>query len=169
MGGREKYMKKPGNELFQFTGGLVMLVVGLYILAQKVMVSSSFLSGMRLGSVNMSNGMIIVPLIIGIIWMFASGGSFISKVFTGFSVLLIVAAIVISTNISLMNMTLYDWVLILVLIFGGVGLLAKILLASRSGKTEEKVDREEIDDDRKRALDMENQIDKEIEQIKKGQ
>ncbi|MDE6751105.1 MAG: hypothetical protein K2K21_18865 [Lachnospiraceae bacterium] len=159
-------MKKPGNELLQFLGGLAMLVVGLYILAQKVMVSSSFLSGMRLGGLNMNNGMIMIPLIIGIIWMFASGGSFISKVFTGMSVLLIVAAIVISTNISLVHMSLYEWVIILVLIFGGVGILAKILLASRSVDKEEKADRGEIEDNRKKALDIEKKIDKEIEQIK---
>ena len=159
-------MKKPGNELLQFLGGLAMLVVGLYIFSQKVMVSSSFLSGMRLGSLNMSNGMIMIPLIIGIIWMFASGGSFISKVFTGMSVLLIVAAIVISTNISLVHMSLYEWVIILVLIFGGVGILAKILLASRAADKEEKANSGEIEENRKRALDIEKKIDKEIEQIK---
>lgn len=162
-------MKNPGNELLQFLGGLAMLIVGLYILAQKVMVSSSFLGGMRLGGMSMNNGMIIIPLIIGIIWMFASGGSFISKVFTGMSVLLIVAAIVISTNISLVHMSLYEWVIILVLIFGGVGILAKILLASRSEDKEEKANKEEIDDNRKKALDIEKKIDKEIEQIKKEQ
>ena len=159
-------MKKPGNELLQFLGGLAMLVVGLYIFAQKVMVSSSFLSGMRLGSLNMNNGMIMIPLIIGIIWMFASGGSFISKVFTGMSVLLIVAAIVISTNISLVHMSLYEWVIILVLIFGGVGILARILLASRAADKEEKANSGEIEENRKRALDIEKKIDKEIEQIK---
>ena len=159
-------MKKPGNELLQFLGGLAMLVVGLYIFSQKVMVSSSFLSGMRLGSLNMNNGMIMIPLIIGIIWMFASGGSFISKVFTGMSVLLIVAAIVISTNISLVHMSLYEWVIILVLIFGGAGILAKILLASRAADKEEKANSGEIEENRKRALDIEKKIDKEIEQIK---
>ena len=159
-------MKKPGNELLQFLGGLAMLVVGLYIFSQKVMVSSSFLSGMRLGSLNMNNGMIMIPLIIGIIWMFASGGSFISKVFTGMSVLLIVAAIVISTNISLVHMSLYEWVIILVLIFGGVGILARILLASRAADKAEKANSEEIEENRKRALDIEKKIDNEIEQIK---
>lgn len=159
-------MKKPGNELLQFLGGLAMLVVGLYIFSQKVMVSSSFMSGMRLGGLHMNNGMIMIPLIIGIIWMFASGGSFISKVFTGMSVLLIVAAIVISTNISLVHMSLYEWIIILVLIFGGAGILAKILLASRAQDTPEKADREEIIDNEKKARAIEENIDREIEQIK---
>ena len=33
-------MKEAKNELMQFVGGVIMLVVGLYILSQKVMVSS---------------------------------------------------------------------------------------------------------------------------------
>lgn len=77
-------MKKPGNELLQFLAGLAMLVVGLYIFSQKVMVSSSFFGGgMWLGGFRMSGGIIMIPFIIGIIWMFASGGSFASKVFSG--------------------------------------------------------------------------------------
>lgn len=35
-------MKEAKNELMQFVGGVIMLVVGLYILSQKVMVSSSY-------------------------------------------------------------------------------------------------------------------------------
>lgn len=124
-------MKKAKNELLQFLGGLVMLVVGLYILSQKVMVHTSFWGFSRMfGGFSISNGMIMIPLIIGIVWMFASGGSFISKVFTGLGVLLIIVSLILSTNISLVHMSLYEWVLILILIFGGAGLLAKILLAN---------------------------------------
>lgn len=122
-------MKSAKNELLQFLAGLVMLVAGLFIFSQKVVVSSSFMSsGFSMGEIRMTSGLIIVPLIIGIVWMFASGASFASKVMTGLGVFLILVAIIASTNIRLMTMTLYDWVLILVLIFGGAGLLAKVLL-----------------------------------------
>lgn len=124
-------MKKAKNELLQFLGGLVMLIVGLYILSRKVMVYSAFFGyGMMFGNFSMSSGMIMIPFIIGIVWMFASGGSFVSKVFTGLGVLLIIVSLILSTNISLVRMSLYDWVLILILIFGGAGLLAKILFAN---------------------------------------
>lgn len=162
-------MKKPGNELLLFLGGLAMLIAGLFIFAQKVMVSSSFFGGMRIGGMHMNNGMIMIPLIIGIIWMFASGGSFISKVFTGMGVLIIIAAIVISTNISLVHVSLYEWIIILVLIFGGLGILARILLASRAAEKEKKADKEEIDDNKKIAREIEDKIDKEIEQMKNEQ
>lgn len=125
-------MKKARNELLQFLAGLAMLIAGLFILSQKVMVYSGFFGhGLQIGGFNMSNGLIMVPFIIGIVWMFASGGSLPSKIFTAAGVLIIIIAIIMTTNIRLVQMTLYEWVLILVLIFGGAGLLARILFASR--------------------------------------
>lgn len=126
-------MKEAKNELLQFVGGVIMLVVGLYILSQKVMVSSSY-GFFSLWGGRFSSGLIMVPLIIGVVWMFASGGSFVSKVFTVLSVILIIAAIVASTRIWLVTITMYEWVLILVLIFGGAGLVAKVLLSEKSKK-----------------------------------
>lgn len=126
-------MKKARNELLQFLAGLAMLIAGLFIFSQKVMVSSGFFGfGLRIGGFYMSNGLVVVPLIIGVVWMFASEGSFASKVFTAAGVLIIILAIIMTTNISLMRMTLFDWILILVLIFGGAGMLARILFSSRS-------------------------------------
>lgn len=125
-------MKKAKNELLQFLAGLAMLIAGLFILSQKVMVYSGFFGhGLQIGGFYMSNGLIMVPFIIGIVWMFASGGSLPSKIFTVVGVLIIIIAIIMTTNIRLVQMTLYEWVLILVLIFGGAGLLARILFASR--------------------------------------
>lgn len=158
-------MKNRGNELFQFVGGLAMLVVGLFILSQKVMVSSGFFgAGIWLGKIHMNNGLIIIPFIIGIVWMFVSGGSFWSKVFTVISVLLIIAAIILSTRIYLIHLTLYEWILILVLIFGGAGLVARVLFAM-PGK-----DRREKEEDQRviEVRDKMREIEKEIEQIKKG-
>lgn len=121
-------MKSAKNELLQFLAGLVMLVAGLFIFSQKVIVHSSFLGGLSMGGMHMTSGLLVVPLIAGIVWMFVSGGSFPSKIMTGLGVFLIIVAIIASTSIHLVSMSLYDWVLLLVLIFGGAGLLAKVLL-----------------------------------------
>ena len=159
-------MKNAKNELLQFLGGLVMLVVGLFIFSQKVMVSSSFFGGgIWFGHFRMTNGMIMVPFIIGIVWMFASDGSFVSKVFTGLSVLLIIVAIILTTNLSIVRLTLYEWILILVLIFGGAGLIAKILLAAPKKDVAPKSDDRDIYE----LQDKMNEIEEEIQQIKKGQ
>ena len=130
-------MKEAKNELMQFVAGVIMLVVGLYILSQKVMVSSSYGFFSMWGG-RFSSGLIVVPLIIGIVWMFATGGSFVSKVFTVLSVILIIASIVASTRIWLVSITMYEWVLILVLIFGGAGLVAKVLFANNKSEKSHK-------------------------------
>ena len=76
-------MKEAKNELMQFVGGVIMLVVGLYILSQKVMVSSSY-GFFSLWGGRFSSGLIMVPLIIGVVWMFATGGSFVLQLLVTF-------------------------------------------------------------------------------------
>ena len=162
-------MKKAGNELLQFLGGLVMLVVGLYIFSQKVMVSSSFFGGsMWVGGFHMSNGIIMIPFIIGVVWMFASGGSFASKILSGLGVLFIIVSIILSTNISLVHITLFEWILILVLIFGGAGLLVKILFAVPRQHADTAAKESRLSDNEAKARRIEQEIDREIEEMKKG-
>ncbi len=163
-------MRRAKNELLQFLAGLAMLAAGLFIFSQKVTVSSGFFGyGWRIGGFYMSNGLIIVPLIIGIVWMFATEGSFASKVFTAAGVFLIVIAIIMTTNISLTRMTLYEWVLILVLIFGGAGLLARILFAGPGRRADGSARELELVDkelrDKKQQL---RAIEDELEDLKRG-
>ena len=108
-------MKKEKNELLKLLAGMAMLVAGLFIFSQKVIVTSGFFGfGFTLGGIHFGNGLIMVPFIIGIVWMFGSGGSLLSKLFTIASVIL------------------YEWILILVLIFGGAALLARLLLSDKN-------------------------------------
>ena len=159
-------MKKARNELLQFLAGLAMLIAGLFIFSQKVMVFSGFFGyGLRLGGVQMGNGLIMVPFIIGVIWMFASEGSFASKLFTAAGVLIIVVAVIMTTHISLVRITLYEWVVILVLIFGGAGLLARILFAGRqtSGRDRQEDSNRQIEETKARV----NAIEDELERMKR--
>lgn len=118
-------MKKARNELLEFLGGLAMLIAGLYILSQRVMVSTSWFS---IGRFQMTGGMIFIPFIIGVVWMFASD-SIGGKILSAAGLLFIVISVILSVNIRVMSMTMFDWVLLLVLIFGGLGLLCKVLFA----------------------------------------
>ncbi|MCM1237288.1 MAG: hypothetical protein NC489_45045 [Ruminococcus flavefaciens] len=161
-------MKKTKNELLQFLAGLAMLIAGLFIFSQKVMVSSGFFGyGVSLGGFHLGNGLIMVPFIIGVIWMFASEGSVISKFFTAGGVLIIVVAVIMTTHISLVHTTLYEWMLILVLIFGGAGLLARILFARRpgAGETRQEEQNRRIEETRAKV----DAIEDELERIKRNQ
>lgn len=152
-------MKNAKNELLQLLAGLLMLVAGMFILAQKVMVTSTFTSfGFMIADFRFGNGLIMLPFIIGIMWMFGSGGSFLSKLFTIASVVFIIVAIVMTTNISLVRMTLYEWILILVLIFGGAGMLSRVLFSKQNDiKTDKDV--KEIEN---KANSTMNRIEKQV-------
>ena len=150
-------MKEAKNELLQFVGGVIMLVVGLYILSQKVMVSSSY-GFFSLWGGRFSSGLIMVPLIIGVVWMFATGGSFVSKIFTVLSVILIIASIIASTRIWLVSITMYEWILIL----GGAGLVAKVLFANNKSEKSKK------DKSEQTGGSYTSSVDDELDKMKKN-
>lgn len=105
-----------------------MLVVGLYLFTSKATVQTSFFSGsLRLGGLNINSGLVIIPFIIGIVWLFVKPSSFGAKLVTGAGILIIIVSVIASTTIRLPKITLYEWILYLVLIFGGAGLLARAL------------------------------------------
>ena len=156
-------MKKAKNELLQFLAGLAMLIAGLFIFSQRVMVSSGFFGyGFRIGGFRLGNGLIMVPFIIGVVWMFASEGSFASKLFTAAGVLIIVVAVIMTTHISLVHTTLYEWVVILVLIFGGAGLLARILFTGRPAPEEYRREeqRRKIEETRAKVDAIEDELER---------
>lgn len=157
---------KAKNELLQFVAGVVMLVVGLYIFSQKVIVSSGFFGGgLTIGGFHMNSGLIIVPLIAGIVWMFVSD-AFGAKVLTVFGVLIIIVSIIMSTSIRLSTMTLYEWVLILVLIFGGAGFVAKVLFASNGSPKGRKKEQETKDVEAIEVKTSADYVEEELQKIR---
>lgn len=156
-------MKNPKNELMQFVAGIVMLTVGLFIFSQKVVVTSGWFGAMYLGGIRVSSGLIMIPFIAGIVWMFASDGSFASKVFTVLSVILIITSVILTTNIYLTHMSLFEWIVILVLIFGGAGFTGKVLFAGGSGKKDSQKKRNNKDNDIKTSS-----VDEELENIRRN-
>ena len=151
-------MKKEKNELLVFLAGVVLLVVGLFLFCQKVEVASTWGLGWRVGGFPIGGGLVIVPLIIGIVWMFATG-SMASKVFSGFSVLLIIAAVIASTRIYLRALTLFDWILILVLIFAGVGLILRTTLVGKN-KKDNNSDNANKESSHNSSMDIDEEIEK---------
>ena len=121
-------MKKERNELLEFLGGLAMLVVGLYLFTTKVTVQSSLFDGTwSVAGVNINSGLVLIPFIIGIVLLFFKPDSFLSKLITGCGLLIIIVSVIASTTIRLPRISLYEWILYLVLIFGGLGLLCRAL------------------------------------------
>ena len=126
---------KQRNELVEFIIGLAMLVIGLYLFTGRVSVSSSFFSsGIYYGAVRIPTGAVFVPFIVGIIMVFAKPESFLSKLVAGLGILIILVSIIMSVNIRLETISLYEWLLYIIAIFGGLGLVCRILFAKPKNK-----------------------------------
>ena len=121
-------MSRKNDFYLFFWGGLIMMVVGLFFLSQKVTVTSTFWgSGFRMMGMNVNSGLVIVPLIFSLIWLFIKP-NLGSKIAMVLSVIFIIASLIQSTRLYIQYLSLFDWVVMLVLIFGGMEFIAKSLL-----------------------------------------
>lgn len=117
---------KESNEMLQFFLGIIMLGLGLFLLSKRVIVHSSWYLW-RIGSFNLSSGLVTVPLIIGIIWQFYNSKSIIPKIIITLGVIFIIATIIMSIRISFMATSMFEYIIIIGLASAGSGLLLKTL------------------------------------------
>ena len=125
-----KETKEESNEMLQFFLGIIMLGLGLFLLSKRVIVHSSWYSW-RIGSFNLSSGLVTVPLIIGIIWQFYNSKSIIPKIIITLGVIFIIATIIMSIRISFMATSMFDYIIIIGLVAAGSGLLLKTLFRKK--------------------------------------
>lgn len=118
------------NELLQFFLGIILLGLGLFLLSKRVMVSSSWYNW-RIGSFDLSSGLVTVPLIIGIIWYFFDSKSIIPKIIITLGVIFIVATIIMSIRIYFVTTSMYEYILIIGMAAAGAGLLLKTLFKKK--------------------------------------
>ena len=118
------------NEMLQFFLGVIMLGVGLFMLSKRVMVHSSWYIW-RIGSFDISSGLVTVPLIIGIIWQFYNSKSVIPKIIITLGVIFIITTIIMSIRISFVTTSMFDYIIIMGLAAAGSGLLLKTLFKKR--------------------------------------
>jgi hypothetical protein len=134
MGLDERGMATPGAEkprgaggtpggLGEFFSGLAMAIAGGYLLLQQVTVSSGM---WQLWGYN-AFGLSLVPLLIGIVMLFFDGKSKLGWLLTGGGALIILVGIITNLTIFFRPTSLFNTLVILVLLFGGVGLIARSL------------------------------------------
>lgn len=114
----------PGG-IGEFLIGLVMTVAGAYLLTNRVVVTSSF---WNLWGFN-SFGLTLIPLIVGIGMLFFNGKSVIGWILLAVGVVIIFAAIIMNLHIYFQATSLFNTVLMLILLAGGIGLIARSLRA----------------------------------------
>ena len=118
-------MKKQRNPLGQFVIGMVMLAAGLYWFMSNVTVMTHF--GFQIWNFRVGAGLIVVPFIAGIIWLFLNVDSFGAKLLTVLGLVIILASIISSIQFMFRATSMYVYLIMLILIFGGAALVGQVL------------------------------------------
>jgi hypothetical protein len=107
----------------QFIVGLVMVVAGGYLILNQVQVTTS---SWRFGQYG-GFGLTLLPLLAGIGILFYSGKSVIGWPLTIAGTAIILASILMNLDIYFRQTTLFNTIVMLGLLFGGLGILARSL------------------------------------------
>jgi hypothetical protein len=106
--------------------GVAMAVAGAYLLLNQVQVTTSFWSFGAYGGF----GLTLLPLLIGVGFLFYDGRSLVGWLLTGLGTIIILAGIITHLDIYFRPTTLFNTLVMLVLLFGGLGLIARSLRAA---------------------------------------
>jgi hypothetical protein len=109
--------------LGMFLGGFALLAVGMYLLLQHVTVYGGYWSFG--GGYGRGFGMTLIPLVIGVVILFANGKSWAGWLLTIGSVLAILAGIVANLDIYFRQTSLFNTLVMLGLIAAGMGLVIR--------------------------------------------
>ena len=120
----------PGG-IGTFLLGFALACAGAWLLTDQVVVSGDyFASGFMLPIVNHrmnSFGLSLVPFIIGIGFLFFDGKSLVGWLLTIAGLVIILAGILMSLHVYFRPTSLFNTLVMLVLLFGGLGLIIRSL------------------------------------------
>ena len=122
----------PGG-IGAFLLGFALACAGGWLLTNQVVVSSQyFASGFMVPVINYhmnSFGLSLIPFIIGIAFLFFDGKSLAGWLLTIAGLVIILVGILMSLHIYFQPTSLFNTLVMLVLLFGGLGLIVRALKA----------------------------------------
>ncbi len=122
------------SDYIEFYIGIISMAAGIFFLLSKSVVRSSFL-GLSIGGINVSTGIVVIPLMAGVIWLVNNPKSIIARIITIAGSIFIIASIIMNIRIYFTTTSLFDYIIMMVLIAIGAGLLIK---ASKMARQESK-------------------------------
>jgi predicted membrane channel-forming protein YqfA (hemolysin III family) len=127
---RRERLRSPGGTsggLGGFLLGLVMAVAGGYLFIDRVTVLSSPWELFGMSGYSLS----LVPLIFGIFWLFFDGRSILAWLLTVAGIVIIFAGVISHLTFFFRPTSLFNTIVMLVLLFGGLGLIARAVFPPR--------------------------------------
>jgi len=115
----------PGG-LGRFLLGLAMACVGGYLLANQVMIAGSYWSFYGTNTF----GITLLPMLMGVAMLFWNGRSTLGWLLTVAGGLFILAGVIANLHIYFAPTSLFNTIIMLVLLVGGLALIARALRAA---------------------------------------
>ena len=129
----------PGG-VGQFFLGFGMLIGGGYLLLSSIVVTSRFGMGMRLfslgGGFGITTGMVLIPFIGGVLLVFYDSKNKAGWLLGGGSLLALLFGVISSIHLRLRQMSVFELLTLLVLCFGGLGLMLRSLKSSGDARVD---------------------------------
>ncbi|MDW8303520.1 MAG: hypothetical protein RML33_01625 [Acidobacteriota bacterium] len=123
---KEKFIGPGGTQggFLEFFLGLAMTVIGAYLLTNRVVVTTGF---WNLWGYN-TFGLSLLPLTFGVAFLFFNGKSIIGWILVFIGVLIIFVGVLMNLNIYFQPTSLFNTLIMLLLLAGGLGLIARSLV-----------------------------------------
>lgn len=120
-----KFRGAGGTEggIFEFLLGLGMSIAGAFLLTNQVVVTSGFWTFWGYSAF----GLTLVPLMFGIGILFFNGRSILGWLLLFGSMIMIFAGILVNLHIYFQPTSLFNTIIMLVLLAGGVGLIGRAI------------------------------------------
>lgn len=117
--------KLKATDSLEFYIGLFLLASGLFFILTKARVSSFGFYTFSIGGMSVSSGLVVIPLILGVIWIFYNPKSIVARILSILGGIFIIAAIIVSVRITFPATSLFDYIIMIILMASGAGLLLK--------------------------------------------
>lgn len=107
-----------------FLFGLALAIAGGYLLMQQVDVHGGYWAWGD-GTRGRSFGLSLIPLLLGVVLLFANGSSVIGKLLVFAGAIIILAGIILNMDIHFRTTSLFNTLMMLVLLMAGIGLIVR--------------------------------------------
>ncbi len=122
--------EKKASDFIEFYIGILLIIAGVFFLLSKAVVRSGFY-GFTVGGISISTGLVVIPLMLGIIWLVNNPKSILARLITIAGSIFIVGSIIINIRITFTTTSMFDYLIMMLLIAGGLGLILKASFMAR--------------------------------------
>lgn len=126
----DNYEDSPKGNILTFFGGVIVFLIGVYMIFQNTVISTGFTLTRMLGFTP-NFGLVLLPLLIGIVALFFNYRSILGWLLIVVGILIILIGILMGLKITFMPVSLFEGIIMFGMTAAGIGITLKGLF----GKT----------------------------------